>query len=264
MRARGAKVTDIAVLVVAADDGVMPQTLEAISHAKAAKVPIVVALNKIDQAGRQPGPRQDRARRGRRRRRGLRRRHADGARVARRPGQGIEELLEIILLVADLQELKANPKRAGRGHGHRGAARQGPRPGRHDPRPDRHAQRRRHRRRRRHLRPGQGARERGGKRIKKAGPASAASSSACRGARGRRHPARRRRTRRPPGPWSRTRKTRRPIRDGAGAGRATLEDLYRQIQAGQTKELRIILKADVSGLARAPSPTRSSSCRSTR
>ena len=111
MRARGARVTDIAVIVVAADDGVMPQTLEAISHAKAAKVPLVIAMNKIDKPGRQPGPGQDRARRGRRRGRGLRRRHAAWCPVSAKTGQGIDELLEIILLVADLQELKANPKR---------------------------------------------------------------------------------------------------------------------------------------------------------
>ena len=78
MRARGARVTDIAVIVVAADDGVMPQTLEAISHAKAAKVPLIIALNKVDKPDAEPGPRQDRARRGRRRRRGVRRRHAAG------------------------------------------------------------------------------------------------------------------------------------------------------------------------------------------
>ena len=78
MRARGAQATDIAILVVAADDGVQPQTLEAINHARAAQVPIIVALNKIDKDGRQPGPRQAAA---------LRRR-AGGGRVGRRDGVG--------------------------------------------------------------------------------------------------------------------------------------------------------------------------------
>ncbi|MCU0478957.1 MAG: translation initiation factor IF-2 [Chloroflexi bacterium] len=110
MRARGARVTDIAVIVVAADDGVMPQTLEAISHARAAKVPIVIALNKIDKPDANP----DR----------VKTELAEANVVVEEYGgdvplvpvsakarTGLEELLEMILLVADLQELKANPKR---------------------------------------------------------------------------------------------------------------------------------------------------------
>ena len=114
MRARGAQVTDIAVLVVAADDGIMPQTIEAINHAKAADVSIIVAINKIDKEG------------------------ADIDRVktqlteynivpeewggdvpcipvSAKKRQGIEDLLEMILLVADMKELKANPDRAAKG-----------------------------------------------------------------------------------------------------------------------------------------------------
>jgi translation initiation factor IF-2 len=104
MRARGAKVTDIAVIVVAADDGVMPQTLEAISHAKAAKVPLVIAMNKIDRPEANP----DR----------VKTELAEAGVVVEDYGgdtplvpvsaktrTGISELIEIILLVADLQEL---------------------------------------------------------------------------------------------------------------------------------------------------------------
>ena len=109
MRARGAKVTDIVVLVVAADDGVMPQTLEAIDHAKAAGVPIVVAVNKIDKPEAQPDRvRQQLSDRGLDAR-GLGR----DDRLRRRLGEeeaGLDQLLEMLLLVADMLELKANPK----------------------------------------------------------------------------------------------------------------------------------------------------------
>jgi translation initiation factor IF-2 len=110
MRARGAKVTDIAVIVVAADDGVMPQTLEAISHARAAKVPIVIALNKIDKPDANP----DRAKTELAEANVVVEEYGGDVPlvpVSAKARTGLEELLEMILLVADLQELKANPKR---------------------------------------------------------------------------------------------------------------------------------------------------------
>jgi len=109
LRARGAKVADIAVLVVAADDGVMPQTVEAINHAKDAGIPIIVAVNKIDLPQANP----DKV---------LRELSEHGlipeewggdtpvVRVSAKTGEGIDELLEMITLVAELEELKANPK----------------------------------------------------------------------------------------------------------------------------------------------------------
>jgi translation initiation factor IF-2 len=110
MRARGAKVTDIVVLVVAADDGVMPQTLEAMDHAKAAGVPIVVAVNKIDKPDAQP----DRVRQ-QLSDRGLMPEEWGGTtvfvNVSAKKQMGLEQLLEMLLLVADLQEVKANPKK---------------------------------------------------------------------------------------------------------------------------------------------------------
>ncbi len=114
MRARGAKVTDIVVLVVAADDGVMPQTVEAIDHAKAANVPIVVAVNKIDKPDAQP----DRVKQ-QLSDRGLMPEEWGGTtvfvNVSAKKRQNLDQLLEMLLLVADLQELKANPKRAASG-----------------------------------------------------------------------------------------------------------------------------------------------------
>src|SRR5207253_2181444 len=108
MRARGAKVTDIVVLVVAADDGVMPQTLEAIDHAKAAQVPIIVAINKIDKPEAQP----ERVKR-QLADRGLMPEEWGGdtvvVEVSAREKKNLEKLLEMVPLVADLRELRANP-----------------------------------------------------------------------------------------------------------------------------------------------------------
>ena len=114
MRARGTKVTDVAVLVVAADDGCRPQTLEAISHARAAKVPIVVAINKIDKEGASP----DR----------VKQELSEKDLIAEDWGgdtvmvpvsaikkQNIDKLLEMILLVSEVEDLQANPDRSARG-----------------------------------------------------------------------------------------------------------------------------------------------------
>ena len=114
MRARGAMCTDVAILVVAADDGIMPQTIEAINHAKAAKIPIVVAVNKMDKPGANP----DRiltqltehdlvpAEWGG---------DTEVCRISAKTGMGIDELLETVILTAELQHLKANPNRAAKG-----------------------------------------------------------------------------------------------------------------------------------------------------
>jgi len=115
MRARGAQITDIVVLVVAADDGVMPQTIEAINHSKAANVPIIVAVNKIDKAGAEPDK--------------VKRELSDYglmpedwggetifSHVSAKMKQGIDDLLEMILLQSEVMELKANPNKHARGH----------------------------------------------------------------------------------------------------------------------------------------------------
>jgi translation initiation factor IF-2 len=114
MRARGANMTDIAILVVAADDSVMPQTLEAIDHARAADVPIIVAVNKIDKDGANT----ERVRK-EMSDRGITPEEWGGTNifvdVSAKKHVGIEDLLEMILLTAEVQELKANPKSAARG-----------------------------------------------------------------------------------------------------------------------------------------------------
>src|SRR5690606_21826729 len=114
MRARGAKVTDLTILVVAADDGVMPQTVEAINHAKAAEVPIIVAVNKIDKPTANP----DRV---------IQELTEHGlvpedwggdtifVPVSALKGEGIDTLLEMVLLVSEVEEVKANPNQMARG-----------------------------------------------------------------------------------------------------------------------------------------------------
>jgi translation initiation factor IF-2 len=246
MRARGARVTDIAVIVVAADDGVMPQTLEAISHAKAAKVPIVIALNKIDKPDGNPDRVKTELTEA-----GVVIEEYGGdvplVPVSAKTGQGLDELLEILLLVADLQELKANPKRAAVGTIVEAQLDKGRGPVAT-------------------VLVQTGTLEVGdiivvgetfgkvralesdkGKRITKAGPSTPAvvlglSEVPQAGD-----------TLRVVGDEKVARtmveqaKAQAAARGGDGSGRATLEDLYRQVQAGQAKELRIILKADVSG-----------------
>lgn len=114
MRARGAKITDIAILVVAADDGIMPQTIEAINHAKAAEIPIIVAVNKIDKDGANPDrvlqqlteyelvPEEWGG-------------QTIVCNISAKFGQGIENLLEMVLLTAEVADLKANPNRRAQG-----------------------------------------------------------------------------------------------------------------------------------------------------
>ncbi len=246
MRARGARVTDIAIIVVAADDGVMPQTLEAISHAKAAKVPVIIALNKIDKPDADPVRVKTELTEA-----GVVIEEYGGdvplVAVSAKSRTGLDELIEMVLLVADLQELKADPDRSAIGtiveaqmDKARGAIATalvqtgtlkvgdiivvGETFGR--------------------VRALENDR---GKRVKAAGPASAvvilglsevpaagdilrvvSDDKAARA-------------------LVEQRKIAATAKSGEGSGRATLEDLYRQIQAGQAKELRIILKSDVSG-----------------
>ena len=114
MRARGAMCTDVAILVVAADDGIMPQTVEAIAHARAANIPIVVAVNKMDKPGANPDriltqltehdlvPSEWGG-------------ETEVCKISAKQGTGIDDLLETVILTADLQELKANPNRAAKG-----------------------------------------------------------------------------------------------------------------------------------------------------
>ena len=114
MRARGAKSTDIAILVVAADDGIMPQTVESINHAKAAEVPIIVAINKMDKPTANPDKIKEQLTKY-----DLIPEEWGGDTVivpiSAKTGQGLDELLEMVILTAEVQELKANPNRRAKG-----------------------------------------------------------------------------------------------------------------------------------------------------
>ena len=114
MRARGAMCTDVAILVVAADDGIMPQTIEAINHAKAAEIPIIVAINKMDKYGANPDKIMQQITEY-----GLVPEDWGGdtimCPISAKTGQGIDQLLEMVILTAEMQELRANPNRRAKG-----------------------------------------------------------------------------------------------------------------------------------------------------
>jgi translation initiation factor IF-2 len=244
MRARGAQVTDIAVIVVAADDGVMPQTKEAIDHVRAARVPMIVAINKVDKPDANP----DRVKQELADNKVLIEEYGGdviAVPVSAKQRTGLDELLEMILLVADLQDLKANPKRPAvgtiveskveKGRGNvatvlvqTGTLRVG----------DIVAAGRTHGR----VRALQNA---AGKRVKTAEPATAVEIIGLadlpeagdilrvlpdeRAAR------------------DMAENAARAVGDGDGRAAFSLEDLSAQIQAAESKELRVVLKTDVQG-----------------
>ena len=245
MRARGAQATDIVILVVAADDGVMPQTVEAVNHAKAANVPIIVAVNKIDKPGSEP----DRVKR-ELSNLGLVPEDWGGQTIfihtSAKRGDGIPQLLEMTALQAEVLELRANPNRAARGTIVEGRLDRGRGPvatvliqsgtlkegdavvvGQHSGRvramfSDR------------------------AKKVTKAEPSDPVEILGLSGV-----PqagdtllvvADERKARQ----IATVRADREKLK-GKGAARVTLEDLHKQIEAGEVKELRLVLKADVQG-----------------
>src|SRR5690242_3281647 len=255
MRARGAQVTDMVVLVVAADDGVMPQTVEAINHARAAEVPIIVAINKMDKADASP----DRVKR-ELANQGLVPEDWGGQTIfihtSAKRGDGIPQLLEMTALQAEILELRANPGRAGRGVIVEGRLDRGRGPvataliqagtlkegdavvvGSHSGRVRAMFNDR-------------------GKKVASAGPSDPVEVLGLSGV-----------------PQagdtmlvvSDERKARqiatvRSERDrlkGKSAARVTLEDLHKQIAAGEVKELRLVIKADVQGSVEALTESRS-------
>ena len=249
MRARGAQVTDIAILVVAADDGVKPQTIEALNHAQAADVPIVVAVNKIDKEGADPAKV-----RGQLTEYGLVAEEYGGdtmfVDVSAKPGIGIDELLEAVLLTADAAlDLRANPNQDAAGCRHRGAPRPWSWSGRDRPRPARHAARRRLDRRRRRVRsrPRDARRARRDRRGGRPVASGQVLGLTSRPRRRRQLPRRRRGPHRPA-----DRRAPLGARAQRPAGRAAVvagrsRTIFEPMEKGEVQQLNLILKGDVSG-----------------
>ena len=252
MRARGAEATDIVVLVVAADDGVMPQTIEALNHAKAADVPIVVAINKIDREQAQPDRVMQQLSE-----HGLIPQDWGGdiemIQVSALNGDGIDDLLETLLLVADVEDLRANPDGRAAGVVLESHLDIGRGPGRQHPRAARHPQGRRAARGRSGLGSGPGAHRRPrradqGSRARRCPSRSSASTTSPTPATPSWSPP----TRRRPSSVAETREHWHRVanlgREAAGiSGGARLEDIFEQIQRGEAATLNLVLKADTTG-----------------
>ena len=249
MRARGAKVTDIVVLVVAADDGVMPQTIEAINHAKAAKVPMIVAINKIDKPDAKPE----------RVRTELLQHEVQveslggdvvDVELSATKKTNIDKLLEMIGLQAEILDLKANPDARRRRHRDRGQARPRPRPGGDRAGAARHAACRRSHRRRRRMGPRPRAGQRQGRNRAGGRPVgSGRGAGLCRHA-GSQRPARGGRDAKPAranSPITASARSARTARARNTGMRGSLEQMMSQLKTSGRKEFPLIIKADVQG-----------------
>ncbi len=251
MRARGAEATDIVVLMVAADDGLMPQTIEAINHAQAADVPIVVAVNKIDKE------------------------NADPQRVLTQlaeyelvpeswggdtivvemsalTGDGVDEMIEQLQVVAELEELEANPEGRAKGIVIEAAARQGSRPRGHGARRQGHAQGRRPDRRRRRVGQGPSDDQRQGRadqgRPVRRRPVQVLGLSGVPEAGDEFRAAPNDKVAKTVGEARGERLKARHLREDSRVKTGTkLEDIFAQIQSGEKAQLNLLIKADVQG-----------------
>ena len=247
MRARGAMVTDIAILVVAAEDGIMPQTVESINHAKAAEIPIIVAINKMDKPEANP----DRIKQ-QLTEYGLVCEEWGGdtivCPISAKTGMGVDNLLEMLTLTAEVQRAEGQPQPRRSGHCYRGPSGQGPRPCGDPAGAERYAASGRYH----HCRYLRGPRPRHGGRQGPAGDRGRPLAYLWRSRASARLP--------PPvppsTPWPtksmarelvEQRKAEEKAKANAPVTKVSLEDLFSQIQAGEMKNLNLIVKADVQG-----------------